>query len=295
MPKALRTPIGTAVFDSRLSVIDYGPEGEMEKKHKELLPLETSEIPQALLSLREKTDMKALYAGNMARTKEKIKGSIGPDTLIIQAINTIDDLTKVANMLVKRLREWYELYNPEFSQGISNHEKFVELILEKTKEELLAEAMVSQTMGADLSLSDLAPIMSLAREIQTLYRLREEHERYIESTLGKIAPNVAAVAGPLIGARLIELAGSLERMMLIPASTIQLLGAEKALFRHIVTGARCPKFGVIFNHPLVVRAKNKGKAARLLADKISIAVRVDYFKGEFIGDRLRKELEEKVE
>ena len=96
------------------------------------------------------------------------------------------------------------------------------------------------------------------------------------------------------GARLIALAGSFERLATLPASTIQILGAEKALFRHIKTGAKSPKHGVILQHPLVLDAKAKGKAARQVADKISIAARIDFFKGEFRGDILIKELREKL-
>ena len=86
--------------------------------------------------------------------------------------------------------------------------------------------------------------------------------------------------------------GSLKRLIMLPSSTVQLLGAEEALFRHIKTGARCPKYGVLHDHPLVSRSKKKesGKVARVLASKISIAARVDYAKGKFIGDKLMKEI-----
>jgi len=94
-------------------------------------------------------------------------------------------------------------------------------------------------------------------------------------------------------AKLIALAGNLKKLVEFPSSTIQLLGAEKALFRHMRTGAKAPKHGIIHEHPIVSKAKEKGKAARAVADKISLAVKVDYFKGKFIGDKLRKELEEK--
>ena len=97
-------------------------------------------------------------------------------------------------------------------------------------------------------------------------------------------------------AKLMALAGSLKHLSQIPASTVQLLGAEKALFRHMTTGAKCPKYGILFQHPYVSQAKKQvqGKIARLLADKISIAVKVDYFKGAFIGDTLKEQLKEKI-
>jgi nucleolar protein 56 len=107
--------------------------------------------------------------------------------------------------------------------------------------------------------------------------------------------NLKTVAGISIGAKLIEHAGSLRRLVMLPSSTIQILGAEKALFRHIKTGARPPKYGLIFEHKFVQAGKkpDQGKRARALADKISISVRLDYFHGEFMGDKMNAQLEEK--
>ena len=110
----------------------------------------------------------------------------------------------------------------------------------------------------------------------------------------KYCPNVLELAGVTIGAQLLELAKSLRRMAFLPASTIQLLGAEKALFRHLKTGSRSPKYGVIFQHPLIQNTKRskRGKKARQLADKLSICAKLDFFKGEFLAKEYRKELEE---
>ncbi len=235
----------------------------------------------------------------MLVTKRKIAESVRKDHLIIQAVNSIEETDRVANNLSKRLREWYELYNPEFSRSIESHEKFTELIQEKTKKELLKEAGASEeeTMGTELEQEDLTPVMRFAKEITSLFKLREEQAGYVEKSMQEIMPNVTAIAGAMIGAKLLALAGSLQKMAMFPASTIQLLGAEKALFRHIKTGAKPPKFGVIINHPFITNAPyaQKGRAARMLADKISIASKIDFFKGEFRGDQLRKELEEKLQ
>ena len=113
--------------------------------------------------------------------------------------------------------------------------------------------------------------------------------------MDELCPNTKAVCGVLTGAKLIEHAGSLKRLSEMPASTIQILGAEKALFRHMKTGAKPPRHGIIVHHPLIAKAPEKihGKIARALADKISIASKVDYFQGKFIGDKLKKELEDK--
>jgi len=224
---------------------------------------------------------------NIEETKKKVKDSVKSDNFIIQTISHIDEIKKVSNILVKRLREWYELYNPEFSRKVKDHAKFVELILEKK------DKKEKESMGADFSKENLEPINKIASEIDVLYKLKEKQEKYLSAIMQKTCPNLTAVAGYLIGAKLISLAGSLKKLMIFPSSTIQLLGAEKALFRHMRTGAKSPKHGIIHEHPLVSKAKEKGKAARAVADKISVAVKVDYFKGKFIGDKLRKELEKK--
>ncbi len=287
------TIIDTFALDKGLKVIDRGSKEDMEKKHGNE-EIGEENITAALKSLRETVDLKEFYAANMEITKKGIKESVSDDSFIVQAINNIDDVTKVSNILTKRLREWYELYNPEFSESIANNDKFVDLIIKKKKSELLKEIKSDGAMGAELSAEDLAPIIALANEVLSLRKLKDIQEDYIEGKMKDLAPNVTAIAGAIIGAKLLEHVGTLKRLMMLPSSTIQLLGAEKALFRHLVTGAKCPKFGVIFNHPLVAISKNKGKAARLIADKISIAAKVDYFKGEFIGDKLRKELEKKI-
>lgn len=121
-------------------------------------------------------------------------------------------------------------------------------------------------------------------------------EKYIDDTMEEIAPNTKILAGSLLGARLISIAGSLMNLAKRPASTIQVLGAEKALFRSLKTGARPPKHGLIFQHNILHDAKRwqRGKIARALAGKIAIAVRIDAFGGKFVGDSLKKDLEERI-
>jgi nucleolar protein 56 len=247
--------------------------------------------------LKNKKYFSEFRKNNLVLTKQKIKDSVSDHLLIIQTISSIEEIDRVANILAKRLREWYSYYLPEFPKSIEKHEKFVELILKKNKDELLNELKLKkqESMGADLPKDDLKPILNLAEKLSNLYQLKEEQKQYLEKIMEKVCPNLLAIAGPLIGAKLIEHAGSLKHLTEIPASTIQLLGAEKALFRHMKTGARPPKYGLIFAHQLVAQAKKKdqGKVARGLADKLSIAIKVDYFKGEFIGDKLKKQLEAK--
>ncbi len=238
------------------------------------------------------------YKKNLAETKRKIRESVKQDSMLMQAVNSLDDLAKTFSINAKRLREWYELYNPEYSKSVADHEEFIASILKKSRHELLQDLGMNEgeSMGADISEQDVIQILELARFTDSIIILRNKQERYIDEVTKKICPNMAAVAGPIIAAKLISSAGSLSRLAELPASTIQLLGAEKALFRHLRNKMnRPPRHGLIVQHPLISSAaqRDHGKVARALADKISIAVKVDYFKGSFIGDDLRRKLEEK--
>ena len=242
-----------------------------------------------------KSDFKKLRELNLKLAKQKIKESVNEDNLICQAINSIAETDKIINTLAKRLREWYSLYNPEFTNSISNNEKFVELITKKTKENLLKELNINESMGADLKKTDLDAILTLAKQITTLFKYQSETELYLKTIMENYCPNLKELAGTTIGAKLLEHTGSLKRLVMMPASPLQILGAEKALFRHIKTGARPPKFGLIHDHQFIQSAKRQeqGKRARALADKLSLAVKMDYFKGKFIAKKLKVELEEK--
>lgn len=266
-----------------------------KKSSSELKPLPKEKIFSTLALFKDKKYFPEFYQKNLELTKLAIKKSVSEDNFIIQAIANINELDKASNLLTKRLREWYGLYFPELEQKISSPEKLVELILTKERKELLKELKIKETMGADLEKVHLQEILELAKDIQELQNLRKKHELYLEKVMSKYCPNILELAGVTIGAKLLELGKSLKHLALLPASTIQLLGAEKALFRHIKTGSRSPKYGILFQHPLVQNAKreDKGKAARTLADKLSLCARLDYFKGEFKAKEYRRELEKK--
>jgi nucleolar protein 56 len=242
-------------------------------------------------------DLNKLYEKNLKLTKQKIKQSATRDILIIQAHNMIEDINRGSNILVNRIRDWFEFYCPEFSKSVKSHPKFIELITTKSKKELLKEIDIkeSDSMGAVLEKEDLNILIQSAKSLDELYNKKELIENYLKSAMDDVCPNMTAIAGVSIGAKLLSLAGSLKKLAEFPSSTIQLLGAEKALFRHISGKGKSPKHGFIINHPLMQghSAKEKGKVARALADKISIAVKVDFFKGKFIGDRLRQDLDKR--
>ncbi len=203
-----------------------------------------------------------------------------------------------------RLREWYGVYFPELDRLIEKHETYSRLVVNlgnresftvenlesenipKERSQLVAKAAES-SMGADIAERDLEQVQALAKDVLAFYLLRKSMEEYVDKTMEEMAPNIRAVAGALLGARMISLAGSLQNLAMRPASTIQVLGAEKALFRSLKTGARPPKHGLIFQHTLLHDAKRwqRGKIARVIAGKLAIAARADAFgEGHYIGD-----------
>ena len=292
--------LGTFVFDEKLTIIDSIPfksieeykhkensEAKLQKKHN-AKPLPKEKLPQALLVFKDQKYYPDFYQKNLELTKDGLKQSVNEDNLIMQAIANINELDKISNTMSKRLREWYSLYYPELSEEIENHEKYVEFILEQER--------TIESFGADLNDVDIQEMKLLAERIASLYELRKQHELYLQKIMKNYCPNLLELAGATIAARLIELGKGLKHLALLPASTLQLLGAEKALFRHLKTGSRSPKYGVIINHPLIQNAKreHKGKAARMLADKLSLCARLDFFKGELKAPDYRKELEEKL-
>lgn len=294
--------VGTFVFSEQFTIFDKilfssiedyesreKAENNFKDKYKILKKPEGKELLKILDFFKNRQFFSDFYSKNLALTKKKVKDAVKDDILIIQSINCIEDTDKIINMLVKRLREWYSYYNPEFSSSAKDNEIFVGLLIEKK------DKKIKESMGADLSRENLEPITGLIRQAGELYALRKKQEAYLEKLMEKNCPSLTAIAGVTIGAKLIGHANSLKHLAELPSSVIQLLGAEKALFRHLKTGARSPKYGILHEHPLISKAKKPehGKIARALADKISIAVRVDYFKGKFIGDKLRKELEER--
>ena len=217
------------------------------------------------------------------------KSSQEEDKLLIQAINSVDDIDESISKLVERIRDWYTIYFPEMDT-ISNNETYVKLIAESENREDILENFkehfneeIDYSSGADIEENDLIMLKSFAESIYSLQKSRRELETYIDSKMEEIAPNLRDLVGATLGAKLIAHIGSIKRLATYPASVIQIMGAEKAIFRHLKTGERPPKHGLIFQHPSVRGAKwwNRGKVARNLALKITLAVRKDVFSGEY--------------
>lgn len=300
--------IGTYALDENLNVVeehlyeDYKEflkkeevELEFQKKHNELETLPKDKLQDVLVKFRDPKYFKNFYDKNVGLTKLGIRKSVNEDWMIIQAISSLNEIDRINNIMIKRLREWYGFYFPEFEYRFSNNEKFLEIISEKNKEEIKIEFSISgEDMGGELEDFHVDEMRILAKNILLNFETRRAHEKYLEKIMKDYCPNMLELVGANIAGRLIELGRSLRRLAMLPASTIQLFGAEKALFRHLKTGSLSPKYGVIINHPIVQKAAkaDKGKAARKLADKISLSARLDFFKGEFKAADYRKALEE---
>ncbi len=298
------------VFDGELIVEFPNVAGEILRERAREIAVEAGVVDS------EEEYSELVYEVGVKLSKEKVRETVEErDQMIIQAINTIDDIDRILNILTDRVREWYGIHFPEINKIVKKHEDFVTLVAElghrenftydNIKEVLpefpdhLAEKLeeaARDSMGAEMDEKDLAAVQRIAEVARELYEIRRKTADYIDESMDDVAPNVKALVGPLIGARLIALAGGLKEMAKLPASTIQLLGAEKALFRHLTKGTKPPKHGVIFQHPLIHRSPwwQRGKIARALAGKLAIAARIDAYSGEYRGDELRRQLEQRV-
>ncbi len=239
---------------------------------------------------------------NSELSKQKIKESVNRDNLVIHVNNAIEELDKSINVFVERLRELYSLHFPEMDRIIDNHETYVRLVEKFGDRKNFDDKQLNQfkvkSSGMEFNEKDIDTVKLFASNVTKLYELREALSKYLSSLLKEIAPNFSSIAGDTIGGKLISKAGGLERLARMPSSTVQLLGSEKALFRFLKSKGRAksPKYGLIFNHPLVQNspADKQGKIARLLASKLSIAARIDYYSKEYVGDKMKKDLEAKV-
>lgn len=237
-----------------------------------------------------------LHEATLWMGREKL-GELGPDRLVTQAVAGLEELTRVSNLLTERLVEWYGLHLPELAESLGTKD-FVEAVAEYGGREGVERAMGKKfdSPGALLSPADEAAIRSWASLVREVGRCRAGLEGYITKRMEELAPNLSAIVGPLLAARLLSLTGSLDRLARLPASTVQLLGAEKALFQFMKTGGRPPKHGVLFQHPLVHRAppRLRGKVARALASSASLAARADAFGRRDITEAIKEGLQKKL-
>lgn len=239
-------------------------------------------------------DRDLLHRAMLALGRRRMRRAVGPEDHLAQAVGAIDDLQEAENVLLERLREWYALHFPELART-ADEATYLGLIAQYGAREAMP-IDARDSVGAPLGPAELEAVRSLASIVQETRSRRATAEAYAERVVREIAPNVAHLAGPLLAARLVSLAGGVRDLAGLPASTVQLLGAEKALFRHLRDHKRPPKHGVLFQHPWVHRAPRwqRGAIARAFAGKLAIAARADAYTRRFIADDLRAQLERTI-
>jgi nucleolar protein 58 len=249
----------------------------------------------SLISGISTTDYNSMVLG-LSHSLSRYKLKFSPDkvdTMIIQAIHLLDDLDKELNTYAMRVKEWYGWHFPEMTKIIVDNIAYAKCVLaigfrsntastnlstvlpEDLETELKAAAQIS--MGTEISDSDIENIHFLCEQVVSISEYRAQLFDYLKNRMAAIAPNLTAIVGEIVGAKLIAHAGSLMSLAKSPASTVQILGAEKALFRALKTKHDTPKYGLIYHASLVGQAapKNKGKMARIIATKATLALRVD--------------------
>jgi len=253
------------------------------------------------------------FAINLSSMKVK-ETSEKLDLHLVQAVNTLDEIDEIINTIGTRIREWYGLHFPELDYLLQNiityanivrdagsrenitKELLSQLEVPEKKIELIQQA-ISKSQGGNLTVESSESLKILASEVIKLSELRTNLSSTVENLMETLAPNLKNILTAIIGARLISKAGSLLRLAQMPSSTIQIIGAEKALFRALKTGTRPPKHGLIFQHPSVNSAPKwqRGKIARALSSKIAIAVRIDVYRKGALDNSLLDKLTKRIE
>merc|ERR1712107_559886 len=266
------------------------------------------------------TSDKAQLGLSHSYSRAKVKFNVNKaDNMIILSIALLDQLDKDVNTFAMRIREWYSYHFPELYKIVPENalyarvvklvknrkelnqdkfEKLEEILMDSARAQAVIDASKS-SMGMDISPVDLLNIDTFASRVIGLTDYRKELAAYLQSKMGLVAPNLATLIGDVVGARLISHAGSLTNLAKAPASTVQILGAEKALFRALKTRVNTPKYGLIFHSSFIGRAgaKNKGRISRYLANKCSIASRIDCFSEEsttVFGSKLKEQVEDRL-
>jgi len=258
-----------------------------------------------------------LFEATVAQTRGKIRQTAEKrDLFIAQAISAVDDMDKILNLYASRMKEWYGLHFPELDGLTREQIEYAKLVyelgqrdnytldkimkvlpeLQEDRAKRIAEA-AKRSVGASMTDWDIQQIRYIAKQFIDLYNARNDVTQYIDDAMKDVAPNIRELVGSLLGARLIMLAGGLMRLSMLPASTIQVLGAEKALFRALRTGSRPPKHGILFQFQEIFRAPRwqRGKIARALAAKLAIAAKADAFTGNFIAPKLKEDLMKRIQ
>ena len=274
-------------------------ENELVEKHGEMeeVQMDSLEIGMKAGIIEGKEELfRRMKEVSTEYSRIKIKEQQSHDQLLVQAVRRLSELEEMCNKSFERMKAWYSLYFPELKDEVDDNDEFRQLVWEKFyRDNVREEKELGESTGLSLDDRDLEMLEKMVKSDKRLVDEKEELEDYIEELSSRIMPNVSAVLGEVLAARVLSHAGSLKKLARMPSSTVQVLGAEKALFRHMRGEGSAPKHGVLFLHHTVssLPDEKRGKMARYLANKTSLAARLDMYNGEFKGDEYRKQVEKK--
>lgn len=278
---------------------------------------------ERFLEQMSESDNKTAQLGlGHAYSRTKVKFNVyKTDNHVIHAISLLDQLDKDVNTFSMRVKEWYSWHFPELYTLAPDYAVYAKLVLAVQDKSTLNEASVpvlsalldgddalssaivrsaKTSLGQELAAQDMVNIANFAQKVTDAIEYRKMLHSYLTDKMSTVAPNLSKLTGEMIGARLISHAGSMSNLAKLPASTLQILGAEKALFRALKTKGNTPKFGLLYHSSFIGKAslKNKGRVSRMLANKCTLASRVDAFSDtatSSFGDSLRKDLDKSIE
>ena len=229
----------------------------------------------------------------LEKAREKLKESADRDRLMVKAVNFLDETQNNLEQETQRFRDWYQLHFPELTEEISDDEHLIKILSKNVERNQVNgfESLAENSTGMPLTDEDIEILEDSLTLLEKKMERRKRLENYIETVAEEEMPNLSTVLGTLLAARIVSEAGGLEELAKKPASTVQMLGAEKALFRYLHGKGTPPKHGILFQHNFVnsLPENKRGKMARFLANKAVMAARIDNYGDKQKGEELRQE------
>jgi nucleolar protein 56 len=245
-------------------------------------------------------DKEELREKAISDTREELQKSVEKDQLLVKAVKQLDQARNDFREEMEKLRDWYSLHFPELESELSEDEEFLK-ILEKYGVDRGGiepfSSLADESTGSELEDRDREMIEQAVSSLVSVRDLRDDLEDYIEEGAKEEFQNLSGLLGPVLATRLVAEAGSLDELAKKPSSTVQMLGAEKALFRYLHGEGSPPKHGVLFHHDFVksLPEEKRGKMARFMANKAVMAARIDNYGDKEKSEGLREEAQERYD
>ena len=297
----VRHPIGTFIFDENRTFKKFAPV-DVEEAIKEFegyeVKINDKDVVKDLRKnirhytagyFKDDNEFNSFLSFSSLRfAKSVVKSSQKRDRLLVQVISSYDDIVKMSNVLSEHLLEWFGVHYPECNLS---QEKLINAVFEYGRRDNFPDFQSS--IGLDIDDDDVDMLKRYAATLKRITEMKTKMEIYIKNLSSEIMPNFSSLIDPIMASKMLMMAGSLEKLAKMPSSTIQLLGAEKALFRHIRKKKnKPPKYGILYlsSHVQKVPDHLKGKVARIVASKLMVAARLDFYSGLDKSEGLKKQL-----